>query len=82
MFDLGDYAHAMRYALAISLLLLPLAGCYKRVVATHGLGATGVRTQPSYRSDTAADRAADSLVGRSKQKPLTEYDPIKYDEKR
>jgi hypothetical protein len=71
----------MRYVLLIALLLLPLAGCYNRVVATHGLGASGVRTQPSYRSNTAADRAVDGLLGRKQEGP-TQYDRVTYDEKR
>lgn len=71
----------MRCTLLIVLVVLPLSGCYERVVATKGLGATGVRSQPAYRSDTAADRAVDKVLGR-KGEPLTKYDEVKYDEKR
>ena len=47
--------------LATALALPLLAGCYQRVVSSRGLG--GGTVQESYRSDTAADRAVDSLFG-------------------
>lgn len=42
--------------LAAGLVVCLLGGCYKRVVSSRGLGATGSRAQESYRSDTALDR--------------------------
>jgi hypothetical protein len=44
-----------------SLALLALAGCYERTVKARGVGAMGKSLEPSYRSNTAADRAIDSL---------------------
>ncbi|HYE63222.1 MAG TPA: hypothetical protein VD997_14600 [Phycisphaerales bacterium] len=65
--------------LALSLLVLP--GCYRRTVATKGLGGVGTRTQTEYRSNTAADRAVDGMLGR-KPSTATKYDEVRYDEKR
>jgi hypothetical protein len=61
-------------------LLVLLPACYERTVATKGLGGSGVRTQQPYRSETAADRAVDSMIGRQ-TKHMTRYDEIHYDEK-
>ncbi|MCX5690579.1 MAG: hypothetical protein NTV94_12495 [Planctomycetota bacterium] len=44
-----------------------LGGCYERVVSANGIGASTASVQDSYRSNTAADRAIDSVV--SKPKP-------------
>lgn len=40
---------------------LMLAGCYERTVNAKGLGATNSTVQQGYRSDTALDRAWDSM---------------------
>jgi hypothetical protein len=71
----------MRRVLPLLLFLLLLPACYKRTVATRGLGATGARVQAPYRSETAADRAVDRAVGRQTEH-MTQYDPTTYDEKR
>ena len=42
-------------------LLTVAGGCYERVVASKGLGSDSI--QPTYRSNTAADRAYDSMFG-------------------
>jgi hypothetical protein len=44
------------------------AGCYERVVSAKGLGASRFNVQESGRSNTAADRAFDSLF-QSESKP-------------
>lgn len=54
----------MRRALLLSASLLAIAalgGCYERTVKARGVGAMGKSLEPSYRSNTAADRAIDSL---------------------
>jgi hypothetical protein len=66
------------FTLLAMTLLLP--ACYERTIATKGLGGTGMRTQQPYRSETAADRAVDSMMGRQ-TKHMTRYDEIHYDEK-
>jgi hypothetical protein len=45
------------------LALVALGGCYERTVKARGVGAMGKSLEPSYRSDTAADRWVDSLFG-------------------
>ena len=57
-----------------------LGGCYQRVVGTRGLGASGTRVQPEYRSDTAADRAVDGMLGRDRRGER--YDSRTFDEPR
>ena len=44
-----------------------VGGCYERVVSANGIGASSADVQDGYRSNTAADRAFDSVV--SKPKP-------------
>jgi len=61
--------------------VLLMSGCYERTVSTRGLGGVGKKTQTEYRSNTAADRAVDSMVGR-KPSTATKYDEVRYDEKR
>jgi hypothetical protein len=58
-----------------------MGGCYERTVSTRGIGGVGSTTQKEYRSNTAADRAMDSLLGRPRSK-ATKYDEVKYDEER
>lgn len=65
----------------VALFFLVQPACYRRVVATKGLGGTGQRVDPSYRSDTAADRAVDGMMGRQSGH-MTQYDRQTYDEKR
>ncbi len=38
---------------------LAVGGCYERVVSSHGIGTSDATVQPSYRSNTGADRAID-----------------------
>lgn len=38
------------------------SGCYERVVSAHGIGSSDAQVQPSYRSNTAADRVFDRVV--------------------
>lgn len=46
-------------------------GCYERTVSAKGLGAKGTTVQEGYRSDTALDRAWDSLFANPKEaKPV------------
>jgi hypothetical protein len=45
-------------------LLVGVAGCYERVVASRGVGGSSVQVQKPYRSDTRLDRAVDSLLGK------------------
>ncbi|MFZ2875214.1 MAG: hypothetical protein WAZ94_12130 [Phycisphaerales bacterium] len=52
---------------------LPLGGCYKRVVSSRGLGATGSRAQESYRSDTALDRWYDRTFTSGETKTTTRW---------
>jgi hypothetical protein len=61
--------------------VLVMGGCYERTVSTRGLGGVGKKTQTEYRSNTAADRAVDAMVGR-KPSTATKYDEVKYDETR
>jgi len=49
--------------LVLAVVALSGAGCYKRVVSSKGFGGMGTTIQDPYRSDTAADRAVDSLSG-------------------
>ena len=67
--------------LLLAVLVLPLPACYQRTVGTKGMGGVGTRTQREYRSNTAADRAVDSVLGR-KPSSATKYDEVRYDEKR
>jgi hypothetical protein len=46
------------------------AGCYERVVSTKGLGGVGTAVQQPYRSNTAADRAFDSMLGNEQKPPI------------
>jgi hypothetical protein len=62
-------------------VVLVMGGCYERTVSTRGLGGVGKKTQSEYRSNTAADRAVDSMLGR-KPSTATKYDEVRYDEKR
>jgi hypothetical protein len=70
----------MRVILMLLAAVLALGGCYQRVVGTRGLGAAGTRVHPEYRSDTAADRAVDGMLGRDRQGER--YDARTYDEPR
>jgi hypothetical protein len=59
---------AGRIALSLASLsaILLATGCYERVVGAKGMGASYADIQPGYRSDTAADRAFDSLISSPK----------------
>ncbi len=50
-------------SLASLCTLALLGGCYQHVVSAKGMGASRHRVQESERSNTAADRAFDSLFG-------------------
>lgn len=71
---------AMRAVLMVMVAAVLVGGCYRRVVGTRGLGATGVRVQPGYRADTAADRAVDGMMGRAR--PAESYEERRFDEPR
>ncbi|MBS0195776.1 MAG: hypothetical protein JSR77_03370 [Planctomycetes bacterium] len=45
----------------VTLLAACATGCYERVVRSDGIGASHSDVQPEYRSDTALDRAWDSM---------------------
>lgn len=47
-------------------VLCGMTGCYERVVGAKGLGASYSTIQPEYRSDTAADRAWDTMFNPAK----------------
>ena|SRR5215831_3143585 len=49
--------------LGLTLVLPLLGGCYQRVVSSKGLGGMGTTVEEPYRSNTAADRAVDSMFG-------------------
>jgi hypothetical protein len=49
--------------LAVCLALPLLGGCYQRVVSSKGFGGMGTTVEEPYRSNTAADRAVDSMFG-------------------
>jgi hypothetical protein len=42
--------------------MIACGGCYERVVGASGIGASASTVEPSYRSNTAADRAFDGMV--------------------
>ncbi|HLP83675.1 MAG TPA: hypothetical protein VK157_04945 [Phycisphaerales bacterium] len=46
--------------LAVSIVAC-ISGCYERTIKSRGIGGMGKSTQSGYRSDTAADRAVDSI---------------------
>jgi hypothetical protein len=56
-------AKSLQVASGLSLALFAIfaSGCYERTVHAKGIGAMGTKVQEGYRSDTAADRAWDSM---------------------
>ncbi len=55
----------------VAACVMGLCGCYERTVSAKGLGAKGTTVQEGYRSDTALDRAWDSLFSSPKEaKPV------------
>lgn len=55
--------------LCLVVAAVSLGGCYERVVSANGIGASSADVQGGYRSNTAADRALDSVI--SKPKPAS-----------
>jgi hypothetical protein len=51
-----------------------LSGCYERVVSARGIGSEKYTVRNSYRSDTALDRAWDSMTGESKPEKRSIYE--------
>jgi hypothetical protein len=49
--------------LPLCLVALALPACYQQTISASGMGASRHRVQESQRSNTAADRAFDSLFG-------------------
>jgi hypothetical protein len=45
----------------IGSIVVAAGGCYERTVSAKGIGAMGTNVQDGYRSDTAMDRAWDSM---------------------
>lgn len=54
-------AKSVGVAGGLCLVALVAGGCYERTVSARGIGAMGTRVQEGYRSDTAMDRAWDSM---------------------
>jgi hypothetical protein len=50
-----------RFGLLVLIGIVGLGGCYERVVSSNGIGSNAADVQGGYRSNTAADRAFDSL---------------------
>lgn len=57
--------------LLLTALTLAPGGCYKRVVATRGIGSMGTGVQEEYRSNTAADRWIDDTFSKPAPKMRT-----------
>lgn len=58
-------------AACLATLVVAFSGCYERTVSAKGLGAKGTTVQEGYRSNTALDRAWDSLFSDPKEsKPV------------
>lgn len=71
--SVGVLTGLLACVLVVGPLCLPLGGCYKRVVSSKGLGATGSRAQESYRSDTALDRWYDRTFTSGETKTTTRW---------
>jgi predicted small secreted protein len=57
------------------LVVFSLAGCYERTTKARGVGAMGRSAQSGYRSDTAADRAVDSIFSDSRDSKPSPKNP-------
>ena len=58
-------------AACFATLVVAFTGCYERTVSAKGLGAKNTTVQEGYRSNTALDRAWDSLFNDPKEaKPV------------